>query len=401
MKGACETPTPQRQPISKHLQLSLELTVTILGFNNCLHIWHQWIRTCRRNHDLAMTRPARANIMYPIDAQVSTAIRSGKLDERQISQIRGKWKTFADTHLITAAFRSITYLDLRFTDPSVTPGTSLHVISSLQSLTRLSLKANVQGPSIDLCWLGSLTQLQRLNLSSFPSGSDYSSVTRIVSLEHLELKRMTWDPTIWQSLTGLAALSLKELKYPDNFGRRDSLTALMCLVNLVQLTVILGTLHSNIRTLPNFHCFPDLQYLKLSRFGVLSSLAGLDQCPNIRTLVMRDNPTKITDYHILCTLPRLTTLCLLGVGHPRNFSHLVLPPTLKKIRFVAMDIYDLAIFADLPCLEALDLYLPAKPYHMSQPPTVWASSRLNDLAIVRLESLNPIYYPGEYDDDIV
>ena len=380
MKRVSDT-TISQQPIAKrckretaHLQLSPELTVTMLGSNNCLHVWYLWIRTCRRNHDLALTRPARAHLMYPIDSHVATAIYSDKLERRHISQMRGTWVTPPDMFLIAEAFRSLTYLDLTTKwDPTA--------ISLMSNLTQLSLTSYVPGPRLDLRWLGSLTRLRRLKLAYLPVDTILNAITRITSLEHLELEYVRWDPSIWSSLTGLTTLSLAQIEYPDD---QKSITSLNCLENLVELTLDIGVNDSNISTLPDFACFPNLQFLELNNFDVLSSLAGLDQCIDLRTLRMYNCHAIITDFHLLSTLPRLTKIELREVGHLQNFPHLVFPPAIRNILIIGMDIYDLAIFADLPCLESLVLLLPTSPYHMSQPPTVWASPRLTDPEIVRL-----------------
>lgn len=392
MKRVSDSATPRQQPSSKrrkketrHLELSPELVVSVLESNDCLHIWHRWLRTCHRNQDVAMTPPVRANTTYPISHGVSSAVLAGKLDPMLVAQMRGMVVIPSPHRDPLASFTAVSNLDLRLLDLGQSPGQrGLSALAAMPCLTRLSFEVSLFSPITNLSWLGALTRLKCLRLSDLLPGSDLAAIKSLDSLETLELQNVEWDPSLWPTLTGLTMLSLDNMEHRDNaIISPNSLDAIGCLVNLDRLT--LGGLDMNIRELSVLACFPKLQHLEIRNFNSLSSLSGLAQCTNLRTIVMHDCPTIITDFHVVAAPPHLTSMYIEKVGHPLDLSHLALPPTLVDITFSTIDIFDLSIFADLPCLETLQLWLPTTPHHMSQPPIVWASSRLTKIDIRRMD----------------
>lgn len=348
------------------LQLPLGLTLTVLAYNDSKTTWCMWMRTCRRNLIIGMSRPAYVSTKFdicPLGPRLFTAVAEHQFDFQRVLQLQGMLTTHQMHQNISvkmvdlSLFTALTHLDVSLLDPIA----DLSAIGDLTGLTQLSLRTSSLDPTLftDFSWMCTLTQVCRLKMAGFPAGTDLGCCVLLDSLEKLELDNVAWDPSIWPTLTHLTELTLTNIY--GNPSLLDNLDALACL-DLDELNL------SQIRGITELPVLTELSFLKRLSITHLPDLS-FSNCP------------------AMFTLPRLTWLQIIGnTNRSYPMPRLTLTSSLRVIRILGVDLCDLLAFTELPVLEELVIVCPftsAFPDIEIPLRNEWVSPQLTKVSITR------------------
>lgn len=254
----------------------------------------------------------------------------------------GEDMTYDPKTLVCSTFETLS-ITLKST---VNDLTLISTFANLQDLTLIGDSTSDRTRISGLADLSKLPGLRKLTLKNLQYRMDLASLTDLQGLQELTLINCSNCAIRYASrLTGLTTLHIKALMPVGG-----TLECLSSMVNLTALTLDCGPWikTDNIDFLYTMH---KLDYLSLTGFRGVKSLAALANCHHLQTLMVTGTMVTV-DLSPILQLPLLTTLALRGM-RVDTMTLYNLPSTIETLSFHEVRIVDLSVMTHLKHLRNL------------------------------------------------